>query len=518
MIKKISLLVVFFTVVSSPFLFAQQKVEKWGTFELTLKGPQSGDPFEGITFYAKFTHGDSTFTPQGFYDGNGIFKVRFMPDQEGTWTYKTYSNRKELNGKKGSFICTPPSANDHGPVRVKDMYHFQYADGTRFIPFGTTIYGWCFSPDSIRKETIQTLKHSPFNKVRFLLIPSSGQRYLKGPFKLNNFPFVGTNKNNFNYARFNPAYFKRLGKCIRQLRAIGVQADVILLNPYDGGWGFKNLPLSTDERFIKYCVARYAAYRNVWWSLANENSFIKSLTDKDWTRLFKLVQREDPYHHLRSVHNGSRPYNYKYPWVTHMSFQCYKCAKEPGVVPILRSLYRKPIVLDEINYEGNIGARWGELTGQQMTYRFWNTYVGGGYATHGETFKNNPWTSLGGKLIGKSPARIAFLKKIIDSAPTINPVDPAYVLNLAGKPGEYYLKYFGKNIPGKWKFILPHENLKAGMKFKVEIIDTWNMTIKPVKTIFTLKRLNRYDFIDKDGRSVKLPHRMYMALRITRVK
>jgi len=251
--------------------------------------------------------------------------------------------------------------------------------------------------------------------------------------------------------------------------------------------------------------------------MANENSFIKSMTDKDWTKMFKLVRRLDPYHHLRSVHNAGRIYNYTYPWVTHVSLQYYNAAREFGVVPLLRDIYRKPIVLDEINYEGNINSRWGQLTGKQMTYRFWVTYIGGGYATHGETFKSNGWSAIRGKLIGKSPARIAFLKKIMDSAPTLNPIDHYYVLNMLGKQGEYYLVYFGKKEPRKWKFKLPHHGLKDGMKFKVDIIDTWNMTITHMNKIYTIKRLNHYDFVDDKGRSVKLPHKKYMALRIERV-
>ena len=66
------------------------------------------------------------------------------------------------------------------------------------------------------------------------------------------------------------------------------------------------------------------------------------------------------------------------------------------LVPLLRDIYRKPIILDEINYEGNINSRWGQLTGQQMTHRFWTTYVGGGYATHGESYKTSRWISNGG--------------------------------------------------------------------------------------------------------------------------
>jgi len=47
------------------------------------------------------------------------------------------------------------------------------------------------------------------------------------------------------------------------------------------------------------------------------------------------------------------------------------------------------------------------------------------------------------------------------------------------------------------------------------VIDTWNMTITPVDGVFNLKAKDRYSFVDRDGRAVKLPGKPYMALRIT---
>ncbi len=70
--------------------------------------------------------------------------------------------------------------------------------------------------------------------------------------------------------------------------------------------------------------------------------------------------------------------------------------KAPFGTAILRDIYRKPIVNDEINYEGDIDSRWGRLTGEEMTFRFWNAVIGGGYATHGETYKVSEWISYGG--------------------------------------------------------------------------------------------------------------------------
>ena len=90
--------------------------------------------------------------------------------------------------------------------------------------------------------------------------------------------------------------------------------------------------------------------------------------------------------------------------------------------------------------------------------------------------------------------------------------------NIAGEAGKYYLYYFGKEKINNWDFVLPQKGLEDGMKFKVELIDTWNMTITPVNTIFEIEKLNRYKFIDKKRHSVKFPGKPYMAMRITLIE
>jgi len=53
-----------------------------------------------------------------------------------------------------------------------------------------------------------------------------------------------------------------------KLRDLGIQADLILFHPYDH-WGYALMGAEADERYLRYTVARLAAYRNVWWSVAN---------------------------------------------------------------------------------------------------------------------------------------------------------------------------------------------------------------------------------------------------------
>jgi hypothetical protein len=65
--------------------------------------------------------------------------------------------------------------------------------------------------------------------------------------------------------------------------------------------------------------------------------------------------------------------------------------------------------------------------------------------------------------------------------------------------------------------VLPVRELKKGMQFKVEVIDTWNMTITPVAGVFEIGDLTRYTAADRLKRVVALPGKPYIALRIQRV-
>ena len=64
-----------------------QQVERWGIFEVSLSGESGGNPFIDVQFGADFRHAHRTITVDGFYDGEGIYRVRFSPDVEGEWRY-----------------------------------------------------------------------------------------------------------------------------------------------------------------------------------------------------------------------------------------------------------------------------------------------------------------------------------------------------------------------------------------------------------------------------------------------
>lgn len=61
----------------------QPQIEQWGLYELALPGPSDGNPFVDVAFGAQFRHKHRSVEVDGFYDGAGLYKVRFMPDTQG---------------------------------------------------------------------------------------------------------------------------------------------------------------------------------------------------------------------------------------------------------------------------------------------------------------------------------------------------------------------------------------------------------------------------------------------------
>src|SRR5213079_2260890 len=117
--------------------------EQWGVTELVIDGPSHGNPFTDVELSARFTDAHGPGTPAGgFYDGDGVYRIRFAAPRAGTWTYVTESTARSLDGIRGTLDVRPPSRGNHGPVGVADRFHFAYRDGTRFVPVGTTCYAW----------------------------------------------------------------------------------------------------------------------------------------------------------------------------------------------------------------------------------------------------------------------------------------------------------------------------------------------------------------------------------------
>lgn len=495
-------------------------LERWGIFEIALAGFSDGNPFTDYDIKGIFTGDHEGKTVDGFYDGDGVYRVRFMPSFTGEYHYTITGSFAD--GKcEGRFLVTPPSEGNHGPVHVANTYHFAYADGTPYYPIGTTCYVWELQDLATQEQTLKTLADSAFNKIRFCIFPKHYDYNLNEPYS---YPYMGTPcpsdhltsdnfsayygnapGNDWDFTRFNPAHFAHIESRIADLMRLGIEADLIVMHPYDR-WGFSQMTPEQDDLYWRYVIARFSAYRNVWWSLANEYDLMPAKSLEDWERYAGILCEKDPYHRLRSIHNCRHIYDFTRPWVTHCCIQRVNRYLSGESVAEWRERFGKPVVLDEIIYEGNIQHDWGNISGQELVRRFWEATVRGGYAGHGETYlshDNRLWWSHGGILRGTSPERFKFLRRILAETPGCG-LRPCTGLTPDGvaatvegpMPVPYYLIYYGINRPSFKEF-----DLKDGRAYQVQVIDTWEMTIED-------RGIHQGRF------RVDLPGKEYMAIRL----
>ncbi|SMH50928.1 Protein of unknown function [Rathayibacter oskolensis] len=484
----------------SAAVVAPSTVPVYERFELELHGPSHGNPFVDVALSAVVDGPTGAVRVPGFYDGDGVFRLRLMPEAPGEYAWTTSSSARSLDGITGAFTVTPPRDGRHGPVRVAHTFHFAHADGTRHRPLGTTSYAWTHQGDALEERTLATLAEAPFTKIRMCVFPKS---YLFNENEPVLYPFEGSPEEGFDWQRPSPAFWAHLEQRIDQLADLGIEADLILFHAYDR-WGFSRMDAVADDRYVRYAVARLASFANIWWSLANEYDLLFEKTEDDWERFAAIVVEDDPSRHLLSIHNCRDFYDYSRPWITHASIQRQDVYKTAEMTTEWRR-WGKPVVIDECAYEGDIDQGWGNITGEELLRRFWEGALRGGYVGHGETYVHPEdvlWWAKGGELRGTSPARIAFLDRILAEGPSrgLEPIPLDWDVPRAGVEGEYYLYYFGFDRPTYRRFLL-----EPDVSYTVDVIDTWGMTVERLPGTYS-------------GRfRIELPGREYIAVRLLRV-
>lgn len=509
-------------------------MRQYETFELSFQGQEPTGSQADVDLQGEFTRENETERVEGFYAGGGIYKVRFYPRKPGVYRWRVSG---AVDGE-GQEECLPAREGVHGMVRVEGL-HFQHEDGTWYRPVGTTVYALAHQDRVLVDQTMDTLSKAPFNKVRICLFPKHYD------FNHNEPEYYAFEKTEGKWDVNRPcfAFWDAFEERVRQLEKMGIQGDLILFHPYDR-WGFAQLGKEESLIYLDYLTRRFSAFPNLWWSLANEYDLMGNYTKEDWADFARFLKEHDPYGHLLSNHNCFDYWDFSQPEITHCCIQDVNVQE----VPELQARYGKPVVFDECRYEGNIMHSWGNLSAREMVHRFWTATVYGGYCTHGETCYSDDeilWWARGGVLKGESPARIAFLRELLESLPgpleflpegagclTAEMIremkrtglpeqmkDHFFARGLVSMPEEriqafilrhrpclshcgeeVYLRYYEKECTSIGELNLPETG-----SYRVEVIDTWEMTRKTVKE-------------GVNGRiQVELPGKEGMALLAVRV-
>lgn len=481
-------------------------------FELDFYGDEPSGSKSEIDLRAEFTCGETKKEVSGFYAGEGRYVVRYLPQKEGLVRWKV----RGLFTADGEETCEArPDGVHHGLVRPRGTA-MEFEDGTPCRTFGTTVYAMMHQPKERIAQTMDTLIHSPFNKVRTCVFP---KHYVFNENEPELFAFEKNEEGGFDFHRPCFAFWDAFEEMLDIMEKNQIQVDLILFHPYDR-WGFAQMTRREYLPYLKYLIARFAAFPNIWWSLANEYDCMRAFQKEDWDRIDRFVSEQDCYGHMLSCHHMIRPYDFSKETITHCSIQ-----GDPACVEEYRNRFHKPVLIDECGYEGNILFHWGHLSGFELVNRLWHCYVMGGYGTHGETFLHPEdilWWGKGGRLYGQSPERIGFLRTIIDELPgALEPVPSDFIsveklkemkegrypdertdftnaimdmpLEEAGRVIERlkretrfytghcgedaYLTYYGRHCTATGILQLPETNV-----YRVEVLDVWEMTRETVLT------------------------------------
>lgn len=414
---------------SCQFLHAQKPVfqQKAGDIEvfdfqeITMKvNPKSiTNPFTDVVIQGEFTNGDENITASGYCDSQdgSLYRLRFMPQRTGVYSYEI---KFTVNGKTFTYKnqFTAVNSNRNGPIEVdkENPTHFIYRGSKKHFFWNSTTTYWLlgWKDEVIINEAIDRLAGFGINRMRVAINGRAhgGSRWNentvveseKFTFKLN--PWLAKapedlDNPGFDVTRFNVPHWQKLDRVIARARDKGIIISIIFyVDGLDHGCDpFKkeNMGNADEQRYYAYAAARYGAYENIMWDIANEYHLFRTVSWAD--QMGNFLKQQDAGRHMISVHGSSDFPFRKSPWVDCILYQSWdECG---GYDFMMRNQKTQrdtgrplPQVNEEYGYEGHYSV-WGcgavatkEKNFREGLYRSqlaWEMCMSGSYQTTGET-------------------------------------------------------------------------------------------------------------------------------------
>jgi hypothetical protein len=228
-----------------------------------------------------------TYAMPAFWDGGRKMIVRFTPTEAGHWLFKASSNVRSFDGQEGMFNAAASAAP--GFVIVANVHHWatdnqQVVIGNKqpHLWMGFIADRFALGSDAEFQQELSGAAQNKFNHFRGSILGglSDRSRVYLGP------------------DRPNPAYFGELDRRVAEIHKRGITTDLMLAS--DPETIVAQFPdWQSRERFIRYVVARYAAFNITWQGLEEFEDYGdgRPLLKELGLNLKKL----DPYQHPRST-------------------------------------------------------------------------------------------------------------------------------------------------------------------------------------------------------------------------
>ncbi len=231
----------------------------WQRFEATIENHRLyDDPYRDVTVQVTFRRpGGATVQFWGFYDGGATWKLRFMPDQTGEWTYSArFSDGAAAS--QGSFTCV---ASDTPGVIAADTSNpmwFGYTGGKHVLIRSLHVGDAFFAANLPAGQRTAFLDWAQGQGYNMLSIAS---HYLNRAE-----PGRGQGWQTPRLWPLDAAEFRRAETILDDLAARGM-----MVFPFAGFFGRgSNFPTAPadQELYVRYVLARWGAYWNIMFNVA----------------------------------------------------------------------------------------------------------------------------------------------------------------------------------------------------------------------------------------------------------
>ncbi|HEX7069220.1 MAG TPA: DUF4038 domain-containing protein [Rhodothermales bacterium] len=265
---------------------ASQATPLWGRWERAFVAER---PPADVAFTVTFTApSGATHRVRGFWDGGLVWRVRFMPNEEGLWSYESHARPyvAGLSSRRGTFVCFTQRHNQnrflqHGPVGVSPSGpFFAHRDGTPFFWLGDTAWnGPLRSSRADWDAYLLARREQRFSVIQFV----ATQWRAAASDRLGLQAYSG-----YDDITINPAFFQRLDARIDAINRAGLlAAPVLLWELGDPQTAPGQLPESQAIELARYLRARYGAH-HVAWFLGGDADYRGERAER-WKRIGRAV-------------------------------------------------------------------------------------------------------------------------------------------------------------------------------------------------------------------------------------
>ena len=486
---------------------AQAQVGKWDRFEASVTNKKRyKDPYTDVTLEVTFTKPNGSKVKfWGFYDGGNTWRIRFMPDQTGTWTYEArFSDGSPA--ENGSFRCVPSKIPGMVYKHKENARWFGFKGGDpvfiRAFHGGPPLFARNF-PKSKRKAFLDWVERQGYNAL-----------------SVNDWQLSQANGGSWDLPKtwpLNAADWQHYESVLDDLARRG-----LILYPFGGVFPREVANNRAEPRLgsdrndlIDYYIARLGAYWNIMFNVGGWESDDYLGGTSRVASLGKRISERDPYGHLLSAHiNDLHHYpGERYPyrgdkWSNMILLQGLEDTNLNVVAEGLRKQHTgdKPLFAQETLWLGN--SYQDDFTKIDHLRRgLWTHLMSGvaGFCVGDMNGNNTSGFSGSLDLSDRVQERHDVPKKIFDFFETVPYYEMAPRPDLASRgfsladPGSEYLVYLPQG--GRTDV-----RVEGGKTYKVTWVDGRN----PSRQIAGGST--------RDGRDLKAPNSNDWVLRLSRVQ